>query len=89
MQDEQLDYWAEKFIGAGLRSVMTFGAFMKLSVPMRERRIHQAAQAAVIQERFERAIPDAALHGAALIDPMRHGPRSYKRPWFYGLHNHL
>ena len=89
MHDEQIDYWADKFISAGLRSVMTFGAFMELSVPMRERRLYHAAQAAVIQERFDRSTPDAALHGPRLIDPFRHAPRSYRRPWFYDLHNHL
>lgn len=86
--DEQLDYWAERFIASGLRVVMTFGAFMDLNVPLRERRLSHAAQATFLQEGIERRFPDAALHGHVLVDPMRHGKRELRRPWFFNLRHH-
>jgi len=86
--DEQLDYWAEQFIASGLRAVMTFGAFIDLSVPLRERRLHHAAQATFLQEGIERRFPDAALRGNGLVDPMHHGKREGRRPWFFNLRHH-
>lgn len=91
--DEQLNYWAEEFSRVGLADVMTFEAFMDMSVPMRERRLLQARVAREVQNSVDRAMPDAAMHGDRLVDPFHHGLRKFRRvdrqaraSWFQALH---
>lgn len=79
--DETLDYWAERFIAASLADAMTFDAFMRLSPALRERRIAHAQAIRQMQHACERTLPDAALHGDRVIDPLHHGPRIYRRPF--------
>lgn len=91
LPDAQLNYWAERFIAAGVVAAMTFEAFIELPVPMRERRIQQttALDALLLQERLERQLPDAGWRGNALIDPFHHGIRKRRNAWFRNDRNHV
>lgn len=84
--DEHIHYWAEQYIASGMRACTTFDAFMRLSVPMRERRISQSRHLLTLQERMERQVPDAGLRDNVLVDPIHHGTRERRRPWFYRLY---
>lgn len=81
--DEHLNYWADRFVESGLRAVTTFEAFMALSPPLRNRRLVHCTQVRVLQERIEGALPDAGLHGSVLVDPVHHGKRKYRKPWWF------
>lgn len=87
--DETLDYWAGRFIAAGLADTLSFDQFMELSPALRERRIEQQRIAREAQQRIGSDPPDAALHGDRLIDPMQHGMREYRQPLFYRRRNHV
>jgi hypothetical protein len=85
-----LDFWANRFISAGLRVVMTFEQYMRLSPALRERREQLMLQAeAMMALRIQRDCPDAALHGGALIEPFHHGKRRLRQPWFRNARNHV
>jgi hypothetical protein len=85
--DEQLRYWSDRFVDAGLGDFMRFDEFMELSVPLRERRITSALAIHETERRAERDLPDAGLHGKRLIDPFLHGIRKFRRAWFYDAHH--
>lgn len=87
--DETLDYWADRFIAAGLADILSFEQFMSMSPALRERRIEQLRVAREAQQRIGHDPPDAALHGDRLIDPMHHGPREFRYPLFYRRRNHI
>ena len=90
LPDATLEYWGERFVRSGLPDVMTFERFLALSPDLRERRLTRAAIEAAMQERAERACPDAELHGERLIDPMCHGkPRLLYRPLFFRRRQHV
>ena len=81
--DETLNYWAERFIAAGLADVMSFQQFIELPAALRERRIAQADLIRIAQQCVGPEPPDATVHGDRLIDPMHHGAREFRRPsWF-------
>lgn len=84
--DEQLNYWGDRFqsVTANMsRAGITFDRFMKMLPEMRERWLSRMSEGQIIQAREERAIPDAGVHNGQLIDPMRHGVRKNKFPWFF------
>lgn len=76
---DTLDFWADRFIAAGARVLMTFDRFMELSESRRERMLARAAEWRDLQNAQERQLHEAAWHGQALINPFHHKPR---RAWF-------
>lgn len=88
--DPTLDFWAERFIAAGLAAVMTFEQYMQLTPALRERRGLVMLDAdARMSRRLDREYPTAALHGSALIEPIHHGTKQFRRPWFRNNRNHV
>ena len=87
--DVVLDYWADRFIAARVGDVMTFETFMSLAEPLRERRIAQMGVVRNVQHRADRDLPDAAMRGDRMIDPMRHGLRPIRNRWFHRPHSHV
>lgn len=81
--DETLEYWGDRFVASGLRVVTTFEDFMQMSPPLRNRRLVQCAQVRVLQERIERRLPDAGLRDSVLVDPIHHGKRVNRKPWWF------
>jgi|GEM_PF-2037462 len=89
LADETLDYWADRFIDARLAEVMSLEQFLTLSPALRERRISQHREVRHLQGRLESDLPDAAMHGDRLIDPLHHtSPRPYRRPSLFRRHHH-
>jgi hypothetical protein len=89
--DATLNYWAERFVLAGGAALMPFEQFMALPLAVRERRLEhlQAIDSHDLQERLERALPDAAWHGPVFIDPFHHGVRRGRHAWFRNDRNHV
>jgi len=88
--DATIDFWADRFVGAGLSVVMSFEQFMMLSPALRERRSQLMLEAETRVSRvIERYFPDAALHDGALIEPFHHGLRRMRHPWFRNDRNHI
>ena len=82
---DPVDYWADRFIAAGARVLMTFERFMELSHARRERLLARAAEWRDIQNRQERQLQDAGWHGQMLITPIHHKPRL---AWFRAGRRH-
>lgn len=87
--DETLNHWADRFIDARLAEAMSFEQFLTLSPALRERRITQHREVRHLQGALERDLPDAAMHGDRLIDPLHHqAPRPWRRPSFFRRRRH-
>lgn len=88
--DHELDFWADRFIADGLGDAMTFEEYMSLTLALRERRSRMLCESERhIGQMIDRLHPDAALHGTALIEPIHHGVREFRRPWFRNHRNHV
>jgi hypothetical protein len=77
--DEQLGYWADRYIAAGLAPDVTFDRFMSMSPERRERELIKR----VAEQSADEQLPVAAeLHDQRLMDRMRPAFRRFLRPWF-------
>ena len=87
--DETLNYWGDVFVAAGLAELLSFEEFMRLAPPLRERRLNHLDLARHARKRVA-PLPDAALHGDRLIDPMHHGLRPYRQqPLYFRRRRHV
>ena len=88
--DPTLDFWAERFIAAELRAVMTFEQYMQLTPALRERRGQLMLSADTsVQLRVERECPNASLHGDALVEPVHNRTGEFRRPWYRNNRKHV
>jgi len=89
--DSALESWGERFDAAGLRTVMTFEEFMRMTPELRERRVQFALDAEASMARIiDRRHPDAAVHGGTLIESFHHGVhRMFRLPWFRNNRFHV
>jgi hypothetical protein len=86
--DAELNYWGDRFVSVGLVSLMKFESFMDLPPARRERQISAYQSACELQERIERSMPDAALHGAHLVEPIHHGVQPFRIPGAWRRRRH-
>lgn len=72
--DEHLNVWGDRFAQSALRGCMRFEQFMKMPVPMRERKLYMADQSEqqALQRKLEAQVPGLLLRGDHLIEPLHH-----------------